>query len=174
MGYYDRMVPERRVFTMAQKHIVTCRACGNQFDTFRGGYYNSNTRLYTCRRCGRRGEGHARGIRIGMRQTVVGMVLKLLFGALFLAVSCDTSGDWDWAYFFICIIFGGALIRWAVLPWVKARQEQAALFLQDSESQAIEAAEKKKAAPSYAPRVCPGCGATGTGKVCEYCGTRLR
>ena len=52
MGYYDRMIPERRVFTMAQKHIVTCRACGNQFDTFRGGYYNSNARLYTCRRWG--------------------------------------------------------------------------------------------------------------------------
>ena len=74
MGYYDRMIPERRVFTMAQKHIVTCRACGNQFDTFRGGYYNSNARFYTCRRCGRRIDGPARGIRIGMRQTVVGMV----------------------------------------------------------------------------------------------------
>ena len=56
----------------------------------------------------------------------------------------------------------------------QARQEQAELFLQDSENQAIEAAEKKKAASSYAPKVCPGCGATGTGKVCEYCGTRLR
>ena len=51
---WDSMSSERRVFTLAQKHIVTCRACGNQFDTFRGGYYNSNTRFYTCRRCGRR------------------------------------------------------------------------------------------------------------------------
>ncbi len=173
MGYYDRMVPERRVFTMAQKHIVTCRACGNQFDTFRGGYDNGTTGLYTCRSCGRRGERTARGIRIGMRQTVVGMVLKLLFGALFLAVSCDTSGDWDWAYFFVCIIFGGALILWAVLPWVKAKQEQAALQAQDSENRANQTREKK-ASREYPPRVCPGCGATGTGKVCEYCGTRLR
>ena len=38
---------------MAQNHIVTCHACGQMFDTFRGGYYNAGTAQYTCRKCGR-------------------------------------------------------------------------------------------------------------------------
>lgn len=111
---------------MAQNHIVTCHACGQMFDTFRGGYYNAGTAQYTCRKCGRGGNPVVRGIRIGMRQTVVGMVLKILFGALFLSISMSPAEgtEWDISYFLVCVVLGAALIAWGVIPWLKARREQ--------------------------------------------------
>ena len=39
---------------MAAKHLVVCVQCGRQFDANRGGYYNSKTRRYMCKSCGRK------------------------------------------------------------------------------------------------------------------------
>ena len=162
---------------MSQKHIVTCQTCGQQFDSFRGGYYHYDTGSYTCRRCGRSADRALRGVRSGMRQTVVGMVLKILLGMLFLSVSVDTTGDWDLGYFLTCVVIGCSLFAWALIPWLKARQEQKELFLMDDRNNNVGAPQKKAQKNTdgeYPPVICPGCGATGTGKVCEYCGTSLR
>lgn len=35
------------------KHMVTCVICGKRFDANRGGYYNGDSRRYTCKKCGR-------------------------------------------------------------------------------------------------------------------------
>ena len=160
---------------MAQNHFVSCHTCGQMFDTFRGGYYNAGTAQYTCKKCGRSASPALRGVRIGMHQTVVGMVLKLFFGAMFLVVCMSPAEgtEWDLSYFFTCVILGTALILWAVIPWVKARQEQKDLLEQDTKTAAAAEIRRRKAARDAVPKVCPGCGATGTGAVCEYCGTAL-
>lgn len=161
---------------MAKVHIVSCHACREQFDTFRGGYYNSEKNQYTCKRCGRREGRSERGVRIGMQQTMVGMVLKILFGLLFFCVSVD-SGEgvaWDFPYFLTCLILGGALIAWGVVPWVRANRESAELIALDERMSAAVKDMKKSAVQTTAPKICPGCGATSIGSVCEYCGTRLR
>ena len=159
---------------MAQNHFVTCHACGQMFDTFRGGYYNPGTAQYTCKKCGRGANPVVHGIRIGMRQTAVGMVLKILFGVLFFSISMSPAEgtEWDISYFLVCVVLGAALIAWGVIPWLKARREQKHLIEQDAEAAAAET--RRRRAEHEAPVVCPGCGATGTGLVCEYCGTRLR
>ena len=160
---------------MAQNHFVSCHVCGQTFDTFRGGYYDAGTAQYTCRKCGRGTDPALRGIRIGMRQSVVGMVLKLLFGALFLSVSRSPAEgtEWDISYFLVAVVMGAAMIAWALIPWLKARREQQVLLEQDARAAAKQEALQRRAARAAAPKVCPGCGATGTGTVCEYCGTRL-
>ena len=160
---------------MAKAHIVSCHACREQFDTFRGGYYNSETNQYTCKQCGRGGGRSERGVRIGMRQTMVGMVLKILFGLLFFCVSVD-SGEgaaWDFPYFLTCLILGGALIAWAVVPWIRANRESAELIALDECMSVVVKDRKKRAEQTAEPKICPGCGATSIGPVCEYCGTRL-
>ena len=159
---------------MAQNHFVSCHACGQMFDTFRGGYYNAATAQYTCRKCGR-GNSSARGMRIGMRQTVVGMVLKILFGALFFSICMSPAEgtEWDISYFLVCVVLGAALIAWAVIPWLKARREQQSLIEQDDKVAAEREALRRKTTRAARPKVCPGCGATSTGTVCEYCGTAL-
>lgn len=161
---------------MASAHIATCQACGKQFDTFRGGYYNSDTKQYTCRKCGRTANRSLRGMRIGMKQSVVGMVLKLLFGVMFFIVSIDPGEGtaWDMSYFLTCLVLGVLMLAWGVIPWLKARREADELIEKDEQVRNMISAEKRRAAREYPPKVCPGCGATGTGKVCEYCGTKLR
>ena len=160
---------------MAHNHFVSCHVCGQTFDTFRGGYYNAGTAQYTCRKCGRSADSALRGIRIGMRQSGGGMVLKLLFGALFLSVSMSPAEgtEWDISYFLVCVVMGAAMIAWALVPWLKARREQDSLCEQDARAAARLEAQRKRAARAVKPKICPGCGATGTGTVCEYCGTRL-
>jgi hypothetical protein len=163
-------------FVMAKAHIATCQGCGQQFDTFRGGYYNVDSKQYTCRKCGRAANQSVRGMRIGMKQTTVGMVLKLLFGIMFFIVSVDPGEgtEWDMAYFLTCLVLGTLLIAWGLIPWLRARREAGELIEKDEQIRARLTAEKRRTSREYEPKVCPGCGATGTGKVCEYCGTKLR
>ena len=106
---------------------------------------------------------------------MVGMVLKILFGLLFFCVSVD-SGEgaaWDFPYFLTCLILGGALIAWAVVPRIRANRESAELIALDECMSVVVKDRKKRAEQTAEPKICPGCGATSIGPVCEYCGTRL-
>ncbi|MBR3749836.1 MAG: hypothetical protein IKN28_08195 [Firmicutes bacterium] len=51
------------------------------------------------------------------------MIAKIVLGGLFLAVSLDTSdGNWTIGYFLFCLILGGGLIAWGLLPYLEARR----------------------------------------------------
>ncbi len=64
-----------------------------------------------------------REARTGMRQSKGVMIAKIVLGGLFLAVSLDTSdGNWTIGYFLFCLILGGGLIAWGLLPYLEARR----------------------------------------------------
>ncbi|MBR3034972.1 MAG: hypothetical protein IKH87_10145 [Firmicutes bacterium] len=64
-----------------------------------------------------------REARTGMRQSKGAMIAKIVLGGLFLAVSLDTSdGNWTIGYFLFCLILGGGLIAWGLLPYLEARR----------------------------------------------------
>lgn len=163
----------------SKKHIVTCVQCGRRFDASWGGYYNSSTRRYTCRRCGskikreqRTAEAIVREERTGMRQTLGAMIAKIAVGLLFviaafpLLTNKESGGVGP---FLTGLVLGAALIAWGLLPWLKARRESqaAAEAIQAEEAAALRA-------KLNAPKVCPACGASTKGEKCEYCGAPLK
>lgn len=143
---------------MASKHIVVCQNCGRQFDANRGGYYNRNTRRYTCKAC-----GNMR--RTGMKQSKGAMIVKIVIGVLFiLAGFTSPESGWTIGYFLTALVIGGALIAWGLVPYLKPKME---LKKQQKELDDLKAElynMKKK---------CPSCGAMSTGDYCEYCGSKL-
>ncbi len=65
-----------------------------------------------------------REARTGMRQSKGAMIAKIVLGGLFLAVSFDPSdGDWSISYFLFCLVLGGGLIAWGLLPYLEARRK---------------------------------------------------
>ncbi len=64
-----------------------------------------------------------REARTGMRQSKGAMIAKIVLGGLFLAVSLEPSdGEWTIGYFLFCLILGGGLIAWGLLPYLDARR----------------------------------------------------
>jgi hypothetical protein len=146
---------------------VSCGVCGKAFDFEHGGHYDEKKRRFICPACGR--DGGARRIK---RPTVGGTVAKVAFGALFLAISIDKPDDGDWlSYFLVSMVVGLSLIAWGLLPWLRLRKEekkQRAMMDQLQQDQIRQRQEKLAQ-----PKLCPACGATSSGLVCEYCGTKL-
>ena len=157
---------------MARKHIVVCAECGKQFDANRGGYYNKQTRRYTCKSCGKKITGDARERSTGMRQSTGAMIAKIVFGALFV-ISGFTTGipamgenfASGFGALLMSIILGGALLAWGLVPYFKAKKAQEAAA---ARSMAVEIARQN------APKKCPACGAMTKGDVCEFCGSALK
>lgn len=158
---------------MARKHYVSCVRCGLQFDASRGGFsYDEDSRRYTCPDCVKRmrrereeyKKSRAKREReeavekqkqsATMKQSLGAMIAKIAVGCLFLVASfgMDNAGE-------VCVglILAAALIAWGLVPYFMAKKKQEELRRKE--------ARRKK--------VCPACGATTRGNVCEYCGSDL-
>ena len=155
------------------KHLVVCQFCGRQFDANKGGYYNSTSRRYTCKSCGKKNkkerknyEADVREEKTGMRQSMGAMIAKIAIG-LICIISC-LSGQMEFAARLLGIVVGLALIAWGLLPWLMPRLKAK----KEAEAEAArQAAEAERLA--NAPKVCPACGAHTKGQKCEYCGAPL-
>lgn len=148
---------------MARKHIVVCQNCGRQFDASKGGYYNNQTRRYTCKKCGKQIKGDAREQATGMRQSMGAMIAKIAVGVMFLLVAL-TSGDLEGGARAVGIVMAAALIAWGLLPYFKAKKARDAAAAETAASRA--AAEFARL---NTPWTCPACGAKTKGDACEYC-----
>ena len=154
------------------KHLVVCQFCGRQFDANKGGYYNSTSRRYTCKSCGKKNkkerknyEADQREAKTGMRQTTGAMIAKIAVGLLFFFIgfTMDSFGS-----AITGIVLGLALIAWGLLPWLMPRLKAK----KEAEAEAArQAAEAERLA--NAPKICPACGAHTKGQKCEYCGAPL-
>ena len=161
---------------MANKHIVTCVACGKRFDANRGGYYNKHTMRYTCKSCGKaqkkaykkqQAERKAddREKQTGMRQSMGAMIAKIACGILFVLTGFSSpESGWTFGYFLTALVIGAAFIAWGVLPYLNAKKRR----------QAENVPQEEISKPqSSAIKTCASCGALGKGPVCEYCGREL-
>lgn len=102
-------------------------------------------------------------------------IAKIAFGVMFLGVSFSDPGETDrTAFLVVGLAIGLALIAWGILPWLRAAKEEKQLRL-ETERRREEARlrAERKAEKENEVRICPNCGATSRGKVCEYCGSKL-
>ncbi|MBE6993593.1 MAG: hypothetical protein E7423_02980 [Ruminococcaceae bacterium] len=120
----------------------------------------------------------------GMRQSTGMMILKIVIGLVMIAAAADMDIETDWAGMFVGFILGFGMVWWGLAPKLRAKKHKAELERADEiafqrEQAAAERAdiheEKRRQWEAYLnkPRVCPACGATTKGMVCEYCGTSL-
>ena len=110
----------------------------------------------------------------GMRQSRGAMIAKFVIGALFLISGLTTnwtneSPSDPLGPMLISIVLGLGLIAWGLIPLLSAKKKLAA-----AEAQARAAQEAEEYRRMNEPKVCPACGATTKGTVCEYCGTPLK
>lgn len=174
---------------MARKHMVVCSQCGRQFDANKGGYYNRQSRRYTCLQCGNRIKRAAnetrrarnaerrrvladeREQRTGMRQSIGSMITKIVFGILFIYAGLTKEES------ALRIIIGVSLLAWGLIPFVKARLKQSGKRLLPSFSSMKMKMRIKEDNRNIArnelrndPWICRWCGATTSGDSCEFCG----
>ena len=100
-------------------------------------------------------------------------IVKIVVGLMFFAVSFNEGQGVSYVIF--CLSVAAALIAWGVIPWLRYRKEEK-LWQEEKDRQRAEEVrrrEEEREARENRVYVCPGCGATGKGKVCEYCGTKL-
>ena len=93
------------------------------------------------------------------------MLFKLAFALLCLVAGGDLIfSDGEVAGGIVGIILGLAMAAWASMGYVLPRA-----------ARNREAAARKQALRERVnqPKICPGCGATSRGEICEYCGTKL-
>lgn len=110
------------------------------------------------------------------RPGIGGTVAKIAIGVVFMAISGSDPGESNPTVFIImCLTIGLALIAWGVLPWLRFQREEKRIAA-EKEARRLEEARiraEEKAERENAPKLCPACGATSRGTVCEYCGTKL-
>ena len=157
---------------MASKHMVTCVECGRRFDANYGGTYNRNSRRYTCQSCVnaenaaiRKANAEKRAAereaKTGMRQSLGAMIVKIVFGTLFVLAGFGTpEGGWSIGYFLTAQAMGGGLIAWAIIPWINAQRVKKVAATQETDKQ------------ENTMKMCASCGAMGKGHYCEYCGSK--
>ncbi len=155
---------------MAAKHLVVCVQCGRQFDANRGGYYNSSTRRYTCKDCGRRMTSQPSAARPAAPQPVTAksllspMIGKIAIGAIIAIVGIIFLFMGGW-FFTIFMLPGAAVfVLWGVLPYVKQKKKEG-----EMKAAILKAQEEIR----NRQKTCPKCGATTKGQVCEFCGSPL-
>ena len=147
--------------------MARCEVCGKAFDMNKGGGLDENGNRLVCRSC-----LALSGREQLKRPSTGGTIAKIVFGLLFLSVSFEEPESGDWlSYFIICLVLCLALLAWAVLPWLryrrgKMRRSATLDRMQLDRQRQREAAENE-------PKLCPACGATSRGRVCEYCGSKL-
>ena len=154
---------------MASKHLVVCVTCGTKFDANQGGYYNSHSRRYVCKACGKKQQAikkkqiaDERERLTGMRQTKGAMIAKLIIGAVFVCAGFGSpEGGWSIGYFLTAQACGLGMIAWGLVPFLKAKKKK-----QQEQNEHVEEINQQ----GNIIKTCPHCGATGSGSVCEYCG----
>ena len=151
---------------MARKHLVICLDCGRQFDANRGGYYIQSKNRYLCKSCGTSRKKAEKHQNRKNGQSAGAMIAKIVIGGLFVTAGfCSPEGGWTIGYFLTALLIGGGLIAWGLYPsWKKYRA------MKTIEEQQQVAAEMEYNKVKH----CCNCGATGTGNVCEYCGTAYK
>ena len=159
---------------------VVCPSCGKRFDSRKG--FVCNKTMY-CQDCGPKIAADEREARTGMRQTMGAMVAKIAAGVLFIFYGFVPSSDgWSFQYFLTAFAIGAGLIAWGLFPYLKVvleRKEQLNSEIRKIEAQRKLFEAKNRAAADErfrradAPKICPACGATSRGYICEYCGTKL-
>ena len=148
-------------------NMVTCGICGKSFDFDTGGTYDRSGKRFVCPDCA----GIARTSKKREAPEFSGkMIAKLIIGGIFLAfgVSEIPTNMGDFAF---GLAIGLPLILWALFPWIRyysASKNEAEL-----KDRLYEEKIQHKKEQEAKPKICPGCGATSHGQVCEYCGTRL-
>ncbi len=71
---------------------------------------------------GRQSRADIRESRTGMRQSMGGMVFKIVLGVLFIVVSFTFVATRQFAEMVVGWILGGLLIAWALIPYFKSRR----------------------------------------------------
>ena len=151
---------------MANKHMVICQECGRKFNAGYGTYYNKKTRRYTCSSCVKAYNANMREVTTGMRQSKGAMIVKIIFGVLFIGAGFSSpDSGWSIGYFLTALVIGGSLLAWALIPYFKAKK---------AEKELEEASEQARIEVESRVVICPHCGAKGSGKFCEYCGSSLK
>ena len=103
------------------------------------------------------------------KRRTVGSVLRIGFAILFIACALQDLRDFSTNAFFL--IGAAVLLLWQF--WPNIRQAKAAKAQRALAEQQREDARQAKAAEAARKRVCPHCGASSPGVVCEYCGMSL-
>lgn len=152
-------------------HRVICNNCGREFDpTCERSVYDQPSQSYICSRCLVRPEAQTRK----KPRSKAGNALRIIFGILFILTAFNSIGDGDGTWL-TCLVIGAALLLWQFWPRLKdlllRRQTRAAMEKQREELAAREA--EARARELARKKECPHCGATSSGKVCEYCGMPL-
>jgi len=138
---------------------VVCAGCGRQVNAAQTPvYYDFESGKNLCQDC-----YQGSGRRTGKRRRWAS-ALRIIFGVVFVMVFFDQIGT-DATTAFTGLAFGAALLIWQFWPWIKKARNR-------SRRQA----EVKKAAEAEAEKVkvCPHCGAPGSGSTCTYCGMPLK
>lgn len=103
------------------KHIVSCVACGRQFDANEGGKYDAAVRRYTCPDCaGRQYDAAVSALAKRLKRR---FILKIVFGILFIISGLTAGSEYSTGAVILCIVIGVALLAWALIPYMKAKRE---------------------------------------------------
>ena len=149
---------------------VRCSVCGREFDpTKERNLYDQGRHSYTCTFC--LSGSAASGLPVRKPRSRTGTILRIVFGSLFVlaAFSAIDDGDSTWV---TCLLIGAALFLWQFWPGIaglfqkrrvqEANRRQAEVVRQrEEEARARELSRKWE---------CPHCGASTSGRACEYCG----
>jgi hypothetical protein len=88
---------------------------------------------------------------------------------MFIGVTFGDAGESDpVAFLVVGLALGLAFVAWGLIPWLRIIKEEKR---QREEAERLRA--EQKAAKENEWKLCPNCGATSRGAVCEYCGSRL-
>jgi uncharacterized membrane protein YczE len=93
------------------------------FDAEQGGVYDSKSRRYTCPDCAAR--QYAAQVAALAKKQRRRMVIKLIFGVLFIISGFSAIGKYDAGTVIATLLIGVALVAWALLPRIlKARKSK--------------------------------------------------
>ena len=148
---------------------VTCGTCGRVFSPkAERNLYDRTSRCYVCSQCLSRTSIKSAAYK---PRGKVGSVLRIGFGALFILTAFSSIGDGDGVWL-TCLIIGLGLLLWQFWPrlWgaVLQKRNHAEVLRLLEEYKSHEA--ERTARELSRKWVCSHCGATTSGRVCEYCG----
>lgn len=104
------------------------------------------------------------------KRRIVGSVLRIGFAILFIACGIDSIGE-DSSLVLIFLLGAAALLLWQF--WPNVRQAKDAKYRRELAAKQQEEARLAREAAAARKRVCPHCGASSAGTVCEYCGMAM-
>ena len=148
-------------------NLVRCSICGKGFNFDAGGKYDDKTGRFICPDCVSEASPSRKQ---KLRPRIGSTITKLIFSFIFIAFSIE-EGFADPGNMAFGLAIGLPLLLWAAVPWLLYRKD---LQRQEEfEKRLFEEKQRLRREFDEQPRICPGCGATTRGKVCEYCGTKL-